>query len=688
MQDNDPYIWLEDVQGEKALEWVEAQNEKSLARLESDPRFKTIRADAAKILTATDRIPYASYVAGEMYNFWQDGAHVRGLWRKTSLDSYKTDNPEWETVLDLDRLSADEGENWVYKGRDCLAPDYQRCLIRLSRGGGDAVVIREFDAASKSFVEDGFVLPEGKQDASWLDENTVIAITSHGGGTTNTSGYARMVRIWERGMPIEEARLVYESEQTDAFIGASVFRDGDDTHAFVQRRPDFFREQVFYIDDSGNARALALPDDVNFQGILQGDVIALTRSDWKAGGHTYPGGSMVAIDLADLIAHKAEPHMAQIFTPGDGQSVDSAGGVAITRSAVMLSVLDTVKGKLVKVEKSGGEWVATMLPLPENGSVQIADAGDDHDVVMLVAESFLRPETLYLIEGDQAPEAIKSLPARFDPAPYVSEQFFATSKDGTKIPYFLVRSKDTAFDGTTPTLLYGYGGFEISLKPDYVSPLVKTWLEQGGAYAVANIRGGGEFGPRWHQAALLENRQKAFDDFAAVAEDLIAGGLTSPEHLGIYGGSNGGLLVGATFVQRPELFNAVISAVPLLDMFRYHKLLAGASWMGEYGDPDDPAMRAVIATYSPYQNLKADGEYPEVFFTTSTKDDRVHPGHARKMAAKMIDQGHDILYFENTEGGHAAAANLLQRARLTGLQAVYLLQQLKDPQERKKASAE
>jgi prolyl oligopeptidase len=670
----DPFLWLEDVQGERALDWVRAQNARSLGELEADPRFRPIYDDAVAILTAEDRIPYGIPLAGAVHNFWQDKANVRGLLRRTSLASYRRPDPDWEVVLDLDAQAKAEDENWVYAGREFRPPDHQRFLISLSRGGGDAVVLREFDMATRQFIDDGFTLPEAKQRAAWLDRDRLLVATSHGGGPVNSSGYPRTIRLWQRGTPIESARLVYEAPETDALLFTTVSHRRDGRHAFIVRMPDFYHEQVFLVDDAGTATPLALPDDLQFGGMFAGRLMITLRSDWTVGGQRYPAGAAVSVDLAATAAAGAARGAHLIAAPPARGALQ---GLASTSDRLLVQQLDLIKGRIEVAEPDGDGWRIAPLELPAMGSISIAGADDETPTAMLVYQDFLTPTTLYLAEGDRAPEPIKRLPSRIDPEPYVAEQRFAVSQDGTEVPYFLLRSKGARMDGETPTILYGYGGFEIALTPSYVSPMQKAWLEHGGAYAIANIRGGGEFGPAWHEAALKSNRQRAYEDFYAVAEHLIGSGLTSSRRLGIYGGSNGGLLVGVAVTQRPELFGAVACAVPLLDMLRYHKLLAGASWIGEYGDPEIAEERAVIARYSPYQNVPG-RPMPPILFETSTMDDRVHPGHARKMAAKLIDQGRDVLYYENIEGGHSAAADLLQVARRDALTITFFLQKLAD----------
>jgi len=677
-QETDEFLWLEEVEGTKSLEWVEERNLHSLNVLQSDSRFDMLQDGALRDYNASDKIAYGKLFGGSVHNFWQDADHVRGVWRRTSLKSYNTEDPKWIDVLDVDKLAEIEGENWVYKGRECLPPDFGRCLVSLSRGGGDAVVVREFDAVMKRFVDGGFESPEAKQTLTWVDTNTVLIATDFGKGTLTDSGYPNQVKLWKRGYKLEDARLLHEGDVREMGSFPFAYHQPDSIHIGIIRYPNFFTEVIFILEGEGEKaelRELDLPRAISFKGIFSNNVILQLRADWSVRGTTYKSGSLISVNIADAIHGMAGHNLQVIYAPTDRIAIDS---VAIGKDRIFINILDEVKGKLLTATHFGKKWEITSITMPESGSLSIVSADEWTDTAFVNFESFLQPDTLYMITRNRNPEKIKSLPPRFETANLVTEQKFASSKDGTMVPYFLIRGKDTQMDGNTPTLLYGYGGFEISLTPSYLQGVGKLWLEQGGAYAIANIRGGGEFGPDWHQAALKENRQRAYDDFIAVAENLISTGLTSPKHLGIRGGSNGGLLMGVMLTQRPDLFNAVICAVPLLDMMRYHTLLAGASWMGEYGNPDIPEERVYIHQYSPYQNLDAGHDYPEVFFFTSTKDDRVHPGHARKMAAKMTAMKKPVLYYENTEGGHSAAANLKQRAFTDALQVVYALKKLKD----------
>ena len=678
-QDEDPYIWLEEVEGDQALEWVAERNQHSLSILEADDRFNGLMENALRDYNAQDKIAYGRLLGGVVHNFWQDEKNVRGLWRRASLRSYKSGEPRWVNLMDLDAIAEEEGENWVLKGRQCLAPDFGRCLIELSRGGGDAVVTREYDAVMKRWAPGGFVTQEAKQGVVWVDADTVLIGTDYGEGTMTESGYPNRVKVWRRGYPLTSERLVHEGDVTD--VGSFPFAShrADGTYVGVIQSPDFFTQVIhIYEPETYEMNQLDLPRAIDFKGIFGNDVIIQLRKDWDIAGQSLKAGSLVSVNIADAIGGSTGANLKVIYAPAEKASIDA---VQIGKDRMYISLLEDVTGKLMTAMPSSEGWTVEAIDTPANGALSIVSADECWDAALFNYESFLQPDTLYAVERGVEPEAVQSLPDRFNPEGYVTEQKFATSADGTQVPYFVIRKADTVMDGKTPTMLYGYGGFEISLTPTYLQGFGKLWIENGGAYVIANIRGGGEYGPAWHQAALKENRQRAYDDFIAVAEDLISTGLTSPRHLGIRGGSNGGLLTGVMATQRPDLFNAVISAVPLLDMMRYHTLLAGASWMGEYGDPDVPEERAFIRAYSPYQNVNPETEYPEMFIYTSTKDDRVHPGHARKMAARLMEYGKPVIYYENTEGGHSAAANLKQRAYTDALQAVYALRQLKDATE-------
>jgi prolyl oligopeptidase len=678
--DHDPNLWLEEVASDAALGWVRERNAESEGELGAQPGYADLRTRLKTILDSKERIPYVGRHNGLFYNFWRDADHPRGIWRRTTLDDYRKPEPHWETVLDLDALARDEDENWVWAGVSTLKPDGMRALVSLSRGGGDAQVVREFDLASLQFVTDGFTLPEAKNSFGWIDRDTLFVATDFGEDSMTTSGYPRIVKAWQRGTPLEAAVTVYEAQPDD--LSASAWHDPTPGHEhdFVQRQVDFYSSETF-LRRGADLIKLPKPDDANAFTVRDQIVVEL-RSDWKTGDttgeKTWPQGSLLAMDFEAFM--RGEQDFVALFTPTPTTSLD---GVTATRNAILLTILDNVKNRIVELTHAGQTWRTRDIAAPTMGALGISSVDEfASDQYFLTVTDFLTPSTLYLCEAGSASvsnarEPLKSMPAFFDASPYTVKQFAARSQDGTMVPYFVVIGKDAQQDGTNPTLLYGYGGFEVSLTPFYSGITGAAWLEQGGVYVLANIRGGGEFGPRWHQGALKDKRQNAFDDFIAVAQDLIRRNITSPQHLGIMGGSNGGLLVGAVLTQRPDLFNGVVCQVPLLDMRRYHQLLAGASWMGEYGNPDDPAEWDYIGSYSPYQNVSADKHYPRVFFTTSTRDDRVHPGHARKMAARMREQEHDILYWENTEGGHAGAANNEQTATMWALTYTFLLMQLK-----------
>jgi len=673
---DDPFLWLEEVEGKRALEWVEQRNSESLAELQADPRYERFFAQAEGLLNAKDRIPYGSIRGPHIYNFWRDAGHVRGIVRRTSLESYRTAEPEWETVLDVDALAKAENENWVYKGIDWLAPGYERCLVKLSRGGTDASVHREFDTLAKRFVEGGFELPEAKSDVAWLDRDTLLVGTNWGEGTLTESGYPRVAKRWKRGTPLAKAETIFEGRHEDISISPRVMDSGEEMLAMIAQSLTFYTGAYHLIGGDGKLQRLPLPESVDLAGFYSGRILFTLRDAWEVAGRTFPQGALLAIDVAAVRATGELPRIETIYTPDDRTSIE---GVTVSRSGLYVSLLQNVKGRILRfgVDAKSGEWSAEPLPLPDNGTVSLSAANPHSETVLVNYEDHITPDRLSEYDaGANALTLLKSLPARFRADDLQVSQHIARSADGEAVPYFVIHRKGLKLDGSTPTILYGYGGFEISLKPSYSATIGKLWLERGGAYAVANIRGGGEFGPRWHKAALKTNRQRAYDDFIAVAEDLAKRGITSPKRLGISGGSNGGLLVGAIFTQRPDLMNAVVCRVPLLDMLRYTKLLAGASWAAEYGDPEDSVMRAAILKYSPYQNIFPGRKYPKVFIETSTKDDRVHPGHARKMVARMREQGHPVLYFENTEGGHAAGANLKQHARRYALEYVYFSRQL------------
>ncbi|MBJ7511761.1 prolyl oligopeptidase family serine peptidase [Brevundimonas sp.] len=681
----DDHLALEQVDGAEAMAFVAEENRKSLAVLTGDPRYETFRAEAQAILTATDRIPSPSFLGDGVGNFWQDATNPKGVWRRTTLESYRTATPQWETLLDIDALSKAEGKDWVFKGADCLAPDETRCLINLSDGGKDAVVVREFDLTTKRFVDGGFNLPEGKHRIEWLDRDTLLVATDFGPGSLTESGYPFIVKTLKRGQTLAQAVEDYRGDASDGGYGVSpaVYRDktGRVTAVIITRPLDTFRSETWMMAHDGSTVKLALPDRVSVFG-AQGNLLIVSNDEaWTFNGLTYKPGSLLSIPLNHLRSDRDDLSVSNqallIYEPAARQSL---GDVRVLDRQVVASLSDNVAGRLAIFENRGEfGWRRQDVATPENIAVGLGDSSKSKGQVFVSTQGFLTPPTLSLASvGSTTLTELKSAPAKFDASTHVVEQYEATSTDGTKIPYFITRPRDMKLDGSNPTILFGYGGFQVSLNPAYKPEMGKLWLERGGVFVQANIRGGGEFGPDWHQAALDGNRQKAFDDFAAVARDLERRGIASPRRLGIYGRSNGGVLTSVSITQHPELFNAAVIESPLIDMLRYHELPAGASWIGEYGDPRIPEEAEWIARYSAYQQLRPDEDYPRVYITTNTRDDRVHPGHARKFAARLGDQGHDHLYYEDTAGGHSNDADPVANARRWARHYVYLSQQLMD----------
>ena len=671
----DPYLWLEEVQSERALNWARERNLQSQAVLEAVPGFADTRAKLLEVLNNKSQIPYISRRGAYVENFWRDATNKRGLWRRTTLEEYRKAEPKWETLIDLDALALTEKENWVWSNANCLAPDYTRCLVSLSRGGADATVVREFDLIKREFVAGGFALPEAKSRVVWLDADTLLVGTDFGIGSMTKSGYARVFKQWKRGTPLAQATVLFEGAEADVSSFATVDHTPGFKRVLVGHSTDFYNTENFLVQGDKLQR-LDIPSDATLTWQRDWAFLQL-KSDLVAGKTTFVSGSLLAIRWDALV--RGERNFDVLFAPTATRSL-GRGGVAMTRDYLLLGILDNVAGRLEEVRYDKGIWVHRPVNAPFPGTLSVSslhDASVQDDPLanayVLNYGDFLTPDSLYLGQaGSDARTLLKSRPRFFEADGMRAEQLFATSKDGTRVPYFVIWPKGTKADGSNPTILYGYGGYQISMQPFYSGVYGNAWFNKGGVLVVANIRGGGEFGPQWHTSATKANKQRSYDDFAAVAEDLIARKITSPKHLGISGGSNGGLLVGAVMVQRPELFGAVLCSVPLLDMQRYHKLLAGNSWMAEYGDPDKADEWAWIRKYSPYQNVKGGVKYPKVLFTTSTRDDRVHPAHARKMAARMLEQGHSVLYYENIEGGHGGAADNTQRAQLLALEYSFL----------------
>ncbi len=674
--DDDPYLWLEEVQDEKALDWVRDQNAKTFDELRDNDLYKKLYDEAFAILTSDARIPQGSIIGDHFYNFWQDDVHIRGIWRRTSLDDYIAGSPQWETVLDFDALEEAEHENWVYHGYDCLGGDSDRCLMELSHGGKDESVHREFSLTSKTFVEGGFLVPEAKSNVSWAGEDALLVGTDWGDGSLTNSGYALEIRLWKRGTDLHAGKSLFKADVVDTLVAPFVVHNDEQDYSFIVRLfADWNEKQYMRVVDGAAGEPMNWPLRVSFEGVLAGRAILALEQDWDVNDTRYKIGDIIAYDLDD-------GDTELVFSPAARQAVT---GVATSATSVFVELLDNVKGRLKRIQRSGDGWEAVDIALPDNGVVKLAATSSVRDDAFVSYESSIQPTTMYHVDADNAVVPVASMAPLYDATDVVIRQEFATSADGESVPYFLIGRKDVLEEGDAPTILYGYGGFSIPILPVYYSDpsrpqhgalAGRMWISRGGVLAIANLRGGGEFGPRWHQSALRENRQRAYDDYFAIAEDLIDSGITTSKKLGALGRSNGGLLLGVALTQRPDLFAALDIGVPLLDMLRYNKLLAGASWMGEYGNPDVPEDREFIEKYSPYQNLDADQEYPKVLFYTSTLDDRVHPGHARKMAAKMADMGHEFFYYENIEGGHGGTANQEQLAMRTALEYAYFVRML------------
>jgi prolyl oligopeptidase len=662
MTDDDPYRWLEDVAGEAPLAWVRERNADTFAELTQSAEFAALRAEILEVLDADDRIPYPVTRGEHLYNFWRDAAHPRGLWRRTTLASYRGDAPDWEIVLDVDALAEREGENWVWHGASVLRPGHRLALVNLSRGGADASVVREFDLGTKEFVADGFALPEAKSSVGWIDADRVYVGTDVGEGSLTTSGYPRIAKEWRRGTPLDEAVTVYEGEPDDVSAGAYHDPTEGFERDFFYRSADFYTSELYLRTPAGPVR-VEVPDDAD-ASVHRDWLLVTPRSDWAVGDRVHPAGSLLVTGFEAFVAGKRE--LEVLFEPDEHTSLAYH---AWTRNHLILATLQDVKSRFTVLTPTADGWTRTTLAdLPDTGSADLAGTNPDvDDEYYLTLSGYTQPATLYRGEIGAEPEILKQAPAFFPTADLDVSQHFAESDDGTRVPYFVVGRGQPG-----PTLLSGYGGFEVSLTPGYGGGIGRAWLARGGTYVVANIRGGGEYGPEWHKAALREKRPRAYEDFAAVAKDLVARGVTTAAQLGIEGGSNGGLLMGVMLTRYPELFGAIVCSVPLLDMRRYHLLLAGASWQAEYGDPDDPDDWAFLSQYSPYQNVRPDRPYPPTLVTTSTRDDRVHPGHARKMVARLRELGYDVRYYENIEGGHGGAADNEQLAHKSALTYEFL----------------
>ncbi len=674
--DEDPFLWLEDVQDEAALDWVRERNARTFAELRDNPVFDTLYAEAFAIMTSDSRLPKGKIIGDEYHDFWQDQAHVRGVWRRTPIAALARGEPAWETVLDFDRLAASENENWVYKNIDCTGGERGRCLVAMSRGGKDESVWREFSLAERTFVDGGFVTPEAKNWVAWAAPDTLVIATDFGPESLTSSGYPREARLWRRGTPLADAPSLFKADQDDTLLAPQAYTSGDTTRTFLFRlHADWNEIDIHAVRGNEAGERLPLPARVLAQGMVGHDLVLLLKEPWTTGDVTHAAGDVVAYDVES-------GKVQRIYAPGPSEAIDEVEAGA---GGVYLQLLDDVVGRIRRVMPSPDGWQAVDIPVPDNGVARLAGSSASRADLFVTFESAIQPSTMYYVDADNRLRDVLHTAPLYDAAGVVIRQRFATSADGTRVPYFLVGREDVIERGDAPTILYGYGGFLVPTLPVYYEDPSRPqhgalagsmWISRGGLLALSNIRGGGEYGPRWHQAAMRDQRQRAFDDFIAVAEDMIDAGITSPARLGALGRSNGGLLLGAALTQRPDLFAAFDIGVPLLDMRRYNKLLAGSSWMGEYGNPDVAEDWAFIREYSPYQNLERGKDYPRVLFYTSTLDDRVHPGHARKMAAALEALGHAPFYYENIEGGHGGTANQDQLAMRTALEYAYFVRML------------
>ena len=675
----DKYTWLEDVSSDRSMNWVRAENARTAKVLEADPHFAPDFAAALKVAEDPNRLPTPELRGGMIYNNWRDAKNPRGLLRRTTVADYRTADPHWQTVLDVDALGAAEKTGWVSHGLDCLYPGDRLCLVDLSAGGEDANTMREFDLETGKFVPNGFVLPHSKQNASWLDADTLLVQRDWGVGSMTTSGYPFIVKQWKRGTPLESATEVFRGAATDEDAGARILKDaqGDVVQMFV-RNITFFENQTSIRTPRGIER-LAIPAKAQVTNVLAGRLLVELREDWTPtpGAKLLRQGSLLELRLADVLKDPAHLHPTPVFEPTSQEFFQEA---ATTRDRLVITTLEHVQGRAYTYTPGPSGWTHQSLPVPANSTVDIASVSDTDNRFFLRIAGFLTPPSVLLGDATTGElQLAKSQPALFNAENDTVDQYEATSKDGTKVPYFVVHPKTMKLDSSNPTLLNAYGGFEVSMTPTYSAYDGKLWLEQGGVFVLANIRGGGEFGPAWHEAGLTVHRQRIYDDFAAVGEDLVTRKITSPEHLGIIGGSNGGLLMGVEMEQHPSLWHAVVIQVPLLDMLGYEHIAAGASWVGEYGSVSNPEQRAFLAGISPYNNLKSDVAVPEPLIFTTTKDDRVGPQHARKFAAKMEEFHHPFFYDEITEGGHGAGADLKQEARTYALTYTYLVRKLTPP---------
>ncbi len=666
------YRWLEKVHSKKALAWVKGQDAKTWAVLAHDPRYPKMLKEVTALLTNKNRIPFIDMYNNTYRNFWEGKKHVWGIWRWTTDREYRKKHIVWRTLLDLDAYNKATHKHWVFEGSNCLPPSYNDCLVSLSNGGNDKFVVREFNIAKASFVKNGFFIPAAKTTVNWVNQNTLLVSTDWGPGSLTTSGYPREVRVWKRGEPLNKAKIIFQGKTSDVDSSGWTSFHPKSKMEFVERDITFYRAIDYVLTPKGKLEKIPFPESANFEGDFHGFLLASIRHTWDLNHKKIKAGSVVTLPITDMNRRDSAKYIKILYTPDNRSAFEH---LAANRSSLYLTILHDVRGQVYQVQRIGNRWVWHRLPFPDNGMPHIYDTTPFSNRALAYYQSFTVPTSLYLIRGRSLTK-LKSRPPEYNARGVVVHQYWATSRDGTKVPYFVIEKADTKYNGKNPTLLYGYGGFGISETPFYLGSIGKIWIDHGGVYVLANIRGGGEFGPAWHDAAIRQHRMKAFQDFAAITRNLFQRKITSPDHLAIEGGSNGGLLVGVAFTRHPSYYKAVVCESALLDMMRYTKMPPGASWIGEYGNPANPKMAKIIMSYSPYQNVRPGVHYPKVFFYTSTNDDRVQPGHSRKMVARM-EQYHDsVLLYENTEGGHGAAANIKEEAKQLALKYTFLYQEL------------
>jgi prolyl oligopeptidase len=661
--DDDPYLWLEEVDGERALAWVEAQNAATLGKF-GDVRFAADRDTLAAIFDRPDNIPLIARRGSRVFNFWKDAEHPRGLWRASTLDSFRTEQPDWEILLDLDTLAAEEGEDWTWSGASTIPGSHDRAILMLSRGGADAVVLREFDLASHEFVVGGFHLPEAKGGTAWLDRDALLLSSALGDGMATSSGYARTVRLWRRGSDPLTAPVIFETAADHMGVWADVDREAEDGRIWFAERLGFFDATVWIGDRAGATTRIDLPTDASLQW-HRGWLAVKRRSAWTIASETHPPDTVLGISLPAFLA--GERGFTKLFEPAERRALR---GFFWSGGRLVLSILDDLNPAFEALTPSDAGWSRERVTgLPDIGVANVwpldVRTEESKGDLLASAQDPLTPPSLFLVRPAAAPELLKRAPQVFDPAGLVVTRHEAISEDGTRIPYVQVGPPGET--GEAPIHLSGYGGFGISQLPYYNSAAGKLWLEPGGTSVVANIRGGGEFGTAWHEAGRREGKRLSHDDFAAVAADLVRRGVTRPGRIAAEGGSNGGILITNMLTRYPERFGALFCTIPLIDMRRYSRLHAGASWIAEYGDPDDPDDWKFLGEISAYHTAVPGRPYPPILIATSRRDDRVHPGHARKMAAKLQAMGYEAYFYEPAAGGHGYGKDNKERASFTAL---------------------